>query len=420
MKEVKKIIEDIKNTSSRKEKERILKENSDNILLREVLYFVFNKYIVTGLSDKKIKKKTGIRGFKKIDNLMEYLKENNTGSDIDIASVQAYILQQPEELQDLYTKIATKNLKIGITAKTINKIFGKGFIPEFEVMLADKYPKHEDKVKKFIITEKMDGCRGVIIKENGETTIFSRQGQKINGLVDIENEAKLLPDNMAYDGELLLRNDWGLDSADLYRATVKEVRKDGIKKNVEFHTFDMLPIDEFKNGKSKLGCYDRKVKLHKTVEDLGLQWIKNVDMLYVGEDKKVIYELLDKVEKEGKEGLMINIFNGKYECKRTRQLLKLKTMQTVDLKIVGFEEGTNKYEGKLGRLNVDYKGQILGVGSGFSDEERVEIWNNQDKYLGRICEIQYFEESKNQQGGTSLRFPVYKGLRLDKNEVSYY
>lgn len=421
MLEVQRIIDSIANTSSRNEKEDILSQYKDNVLLREVLFFIYNPYIVTGLSDKKMKKKVAIRGFNVIDNLMEYLKVNNTGSDLDIASVQHYIRSQPEELQELYTQMATKNLKVGITSKTINKIFGEGFIPSFDVMLANKYEDHEHKINEFIITEKLDGCRAVIIKENGHISVFSRQGQQIEGLIDIENEVKLFPDNMVYDGELLLLNSTKLNSADLYRSTVKEVRKDGIKKNVEFYAFDMLPLNEFQKGISVKGCLERKRELSDLLKEIRPQWIKLVPMLYVGNDKNVIYKMLDMVEKDDKEGIMVNAADGKYECKRSSGLLKVKTMQSADLLIVGFEEGTNKYEGKLGRINVEYKGNIVGVGSGFTDEDRVEIWNNQDKYLGRVCEVQFFEETKNQNDDKlSLRFPVFKGIREIGKEVSYY
>ena len=94
-------------------------------------------------------------------------------------------------------------------------------------------------------------------------------------------------------------------------------------------------------------------------------------------------------------------------------------METVDLRIIGFEEGSSKNAGKLGALIVDYKGNEVGVGSGFTDFDREFIWNNQDQYLGKICEVQYFEESKNKDGGVSLRFPVFKHLRTDKTEPSY-
>lgn len=418
---VKEILDKIASTSSRNEKETILKQNKDNELLKEVLQFVYNPFIVTGLSDKKMKKNPLFRHPIMIDNIMDYLKENNTGTDVDIYRVKSFIQQQPQELQGSYYSIVTKNLKIGVTAKTINKILGKGFIPEFNVMLADKYADHESKVKDFIITEKLDGIRNVLIKENGKIKMFSRQGQVVEGLNDIEIEADKLLDNYVYDGELLLRNDKNLNSADLYRATVKEVRKDGVKKNVEFYVFDMLPLDEFVSGKSKEGCFDRKAKLFNVLNTLGLTWIKGLPNLYVGDDKSEIARLLSEVEEQGKEGLMLNTIDGIYECKRSKNLLKVKSMQTVDLRLIGFEEGTGKYVGKLGRINVEYKGNTVGVGSGFSDEERIEIWNNQEKYLGKIAEIQFFEETKNQNDDKlSLRFPVWKGIRFDKDSPSYF
>ena len=115
---------------------------------------------------------------------------------------------------------------------------------------------------------------------------------------------------------------------------------------------------------------------------------------------------------------MVNL-DTPYVCKRTDTILKVKVMKTCDLKVTGFEEGIGKYTGKLGALIVDYKGFNCGVGSGFSDYDREYIWDNRDEYLGRIIEVQFFEESKNQDGGLSLRFPVFKGLRLDKTKPSY-
>ena len=116
---------------------------------------------------------------------------------------------------------------------------------------------------------------------------------------------------------------------------------------------------------------------------------------------------------------MLNIANDPYECKRSSAILKIKVMDSCDLKVIGFEEGQGKYTGTLGRLNVDYKGYTCGVGTGLSDEDRKEIWNNQDKYLGTIVQVNNFGESENQDGGVSLRFPVFKGFRPDKTEPSY-
>jgi DNA ligase-1 len=117
---------------------------------------------------------------------------------------------------------------------------------------------------------------------------------------------------------------------------------------------------------------------------------------------------------------MINICDAPYEFKRTNGLLKVKKMQTMDLEIIGFEEGEGRLAGKLGAVLVRYKnGNVVKVGSGFSDDLRVTIWVNQSDYLGNICEVQYFEETTNADGGESLRFPIFKDFRPDKTEADY-
>lgn len=434
MENVLKIIKEIASTSSRNEKESIIQRHKDNTLLKDILNFVFDPYTVTGLSTKKTKKnvrETVMGNINNIYELIDYLKEHNTGTDKDIAEVQLFISKQPQELQELYTQIVTKSLKIGVTAKTLNKIYGKEFIKEFNVMLAERYFDNEDKVTgEFIVTTKLDGGRIVLIKENGSIKFFSRQGQIINDLIEIYEDAKLLPDNMVYDGELLLRNDKNLDSKDLYRATMKEMRKDGIKKNLAFNCFDILPIEDFKNGICKTYCKDRKQQLHKILSNLNLKHIIEVPVLYCGTDKNQIIRLLDEARARNEEGVMVNLCNDKsyYECKRTKNLLKVKVMQTIDVKCIGFEEGSGANSHTLGAIIFEYKNNITKCGSGFAlkstelipvENTRDYIWNNQDKFLNKIFELQFFEETTNQQGGISVRFPVFLHWRFNKTEPSY-
>ena len=174
------IIKQIENTSGRNDKEAILLANKDNELFKDVLKFVYCDLITTGLSAKKIKKSLPTTEYV-IEDMMEYLKNNNTGSDMDIQIIQRHIADQPVELRELYTQIATKNLKIGITKSTINKMYanedGTPFIEDFKVMLASKYQDHEDKVKDFLVSTKLDGIRCVMQKENGNITFRTRQGK---------------------------------------------------------------------------------------------------------------------------------------------------------------------------------------------------------------------------------------------------
>jgi DNA ligase-1 len=134
----------------------------------------------------------------------------------------------------------------------------------------------------------------------------------------------------------------------------------------------------------------------------------------------MILELLDEALANNEEGIMINDCSAVYEFGRTWALQKVKKMNTLDLEIVGYEEGSGRLAGTLGAFHVRYKnGNIVKVGSGFSDELRALIWTEPSDFIGKIVEIQYFEESSNAEGGVSLRFPVFKDFRPDKSVADY-
>ena len=415
-------------TSGRNDKEEILRFNKDNELFKEVLQFVYNPYITTGIASKKLKKhKTGnnteSNPIKTTQDLLTYLRINPTGKDVDLQNVVGFIQAQPLEQQEFYSRVATKDMSIGISDSTINKVFGDGFIPTFDVMLAEKYFSNQDKVTgTFVITQKLDGMRCVIVKENGSIKVFSRQGQPIDGLVDILANATLLPDNMVYDGELLAVNAEGLSSKDLYRKTIKLARKEGNKTGLIFNCFDLLPVEDFKRGVCDTLCIERKNNLHSILNNLDdlCYYIVEVPPVYIGSDTNIIVTLLNEAIARNEEGVMINL-DLPYLCKRTKNILKVKKMQTCDCIVTGFEEGKNKNEGTLGAILIDYKGNSVKVGGGYSDNMRNEIWLNQEQYLGKIIEVQYFEESNNSKDDKlSLRFPVFLQVRNDKTEPSYF
>ena len=105
---------------------------------------------------------------------------------------------------------------------------------------------------------------------------------------------------------------------------------------------------------------------------------------------------------------MLNVASGKYEIKRSKQLLKIKRTEEVVLPVVDILEGSGKYEDSMGALVVQYKGSLVGVGSGFTDDQRQAIWNEPGKYIGRKVEIETFGESTNAQGYVSLNCPIFK------------
>jgi len=465
----KNFISEITAENSRNYKISILNKYKDDEDIRYYLDFVFNPYIITGISDKKLFKQfslksgllvTGLKYNQLTDfkSLLEYLKVNNTGRDFDVLISTSYITAELDKsLWELACNVIIKNLRLGIDAKTINKVI-PNLIPTFDVQLAEKYferPEHV-KEKEFAITTKIDGMRCIMMKENGKVSFWSRQGQPIGGLVDLEQEAiEKFPDNIVLDGELIANTSC---LGNIYKETMKLARtKDDEKHGLKMMVFDYLPIEDFKNQKCDIPYNKRRVMLGKTFlhkidgndfisfvnKTFGLnKYIGNehlytihiadfvnsgvytyfniLPILYQGTDTNKIIELLNQQTAKGEEGVMINICDAPYEFKRTWNLLKVKKMQSLDLQVIGFEEGTNSNKGTLGALLVRYKDDnIVKVGSGFEKDLRDEIWNNREEWINAIIEVQFFEETENANGGKSIRFPVFKGKRFDKNIPDY-
>jgi DNA ligase-1 len=109
-----------------------------------------------------------------------------------------------------------------------------------------------------------------------------------------------------------------------------------------------------------------------------------------------------------------------WKNKRHNGILKIKKFMTADCKIIGYEEGDGKYKGVLGSFIIDYKGNKVNVGSGYTDEQRQEYWNNRDKYIDRILEVKYKEETMDKKTKLiSLQFPTFVCIREKGKDVSY-
>lgn len=457
-------VKEINESNSRNYKLDVLKKYEHDIDIRYCLNFLYDPYIVTGISEKKYEKETTVEPILNLFTLyeiLEYVKVKNTGSDLAIATVKGFLRNNAEELNScddyreiisIYKGLITKNLQLGVDVKSINKTM-HDLIKTFSVQLANKYFDNPTIVegKKFALTTKIDGGRIIAIKKNGEAKFYTRQGQEYEGLVDLKAEMeKYFPDNICLDGEITLLDPYvessipdfvsedlwecepaprictftKLSSKDQYKKTMMITRRDGEKHGVKMLVFDYMTAEEFESRKCDTKYIDRRSQLEELFkraefikgqeEDLPIFYFELLPTLYVGEDTTEITKWLNTNIANGEEGVMINICDAPYDFKRTNNLLKVKKMNDLDLEVVGFEEGTNSNAGRLGALLVNYKDNIVKVGSGFSQELREEIWNNKEEWLGRTVVVQYFEETTNQNGGISLRFPVYLDYRLDK------
>lgn len=426
------VVNKLQATTGRKEKESILSQYKDSENVKAIFQYVYDPYIILGLSKKSLTKQVPVvieRAPWDILELLRYLSAHNTGKYTDIAYAQAFI-NNNKDYKDLIMDIISKDLRTGVQPTTLNKIFGDGFIRSFGVQLAQRYFENPQKYlpqgTTFILSQKLDGIRCVILKDdNGNVEFFTRQGQPIEGLVELAEEARFLSSGYVYDGELLLDKDIQ-ESKDLYRETVKVVNSDGEKRGLIFNCFDSVSYADFLKGFDDRPTYLRKDFVHKLLQSPNFHYIKEVPNLYMGMDQAEITTWLDKITSEGGEGVMINIANAPYECKRSKYILKVKKFNTADVRVLSLEEGTGANKGKLGAVLVEFLGPdgkpyICKVGSGFEQAEREYFWQNPDQLQGRIIEIKYFEISNNQENDNySLRFPTFKSVRFDKDEISMY
>ena len=428
-------VKEINESNGRLYKQSVLQKYKDDEIVKRYLQIAFDPYRVYGISTKKLNKIVGghgITGIESIFDFFDYLEVHNTGSDADVSLSQEMlngVAMYDREVGVLLETLICKDLSIGCDAKTINKEI-PDLIPTFSVQLANKYfdkPQYVEG-KEFAITTKIDGGRIIAIKENNQVSFYTRAGQKYEGLVEIERTINFtMPNGIVLDGELTIYDYKNYSSKDAYKQAMKISRTDGEKKGLKMLVFDAMPLEDFRSQNCRFTWSQRRKELENLFNLFPLkdvvwpvEFIELLPVLYQGTDTAMITKLLDSELARGQEGIMINLCDAKYEFKRTNSLLKVKKMQTMDLEIVGFEEGDGRLAGKLGAILVRYKnGNIVKVGSGFSNELRVAIWNNQPNYLGNICEIQYFEETTNADGGESLRFPIFKDFRPDKTEADY-
>ena len=435
----KKFVDEIQQNNSRNYKLEVLKKYKDDTNIRVYLDFIYNPYKITGISEKKLYKEIWMESeeITSMYDLMDYLLTHNTGRDEDICKVQQFKDLLDVDYYEIFDAVVTKSLTLGVDVLSINKCLGNP-IPTFDVMLANKYFDKPEIVegKHFALTTKIDGGRIIAIKENGKVTFYTRQGQLYEGLVDLEKEMlETMPDNICLDGELTILDANGLSSKDQYKACMKISRKDGIKHGLKMLVFDCMNASEFKNQFCNRPYKSRRqmlvqifrnnfvidgVNYDSDLANLNHTYFEMLPILYEGEDTEQIMPILNKMVDNGEEGIMINILDAPYSFKRTSDLLKVKKMQDLDLEVIGYEEGSGNFVNMLGALLVRYKeGNIVKVGSGLSKELRQEIWKNPDSYIGKIISVQYFEETTNQNGGKSLRFPVFLDFRTDKNVADF-
>ena len=405
-----------------KAKQEFIRAHADDKQFCRFLYYALNPMLTYNVSEDTLRNR--IPGawqpndYQDIFEICDMLASRKGVDDYTVDMVCSFLRVCNDEEREVYIKLLSKTLRLGVTSKTVNKVI-PGLIPEWEVQQAypiDKYPVAEG--TEFWLTQKLNGVRATFY--NGK--LIARSGVPYKGLDHLISEIEHSPMG-AYvlDGELTLKDKGSLSDNEAFRVATGILNSDDVNKTAICYTvFDIIPPEDFDSDKPEVVYSERRKLLDifsKFVK--GDRALRILPVLYQGDNQSKIDELLEQMVAEDKEGLMLNI-DVPYKRTRHKGILKIKRFYTMDLRITGYEEGTGRLEGTLGALVLEYKGNSVKVGSGFTDEQRTELWNNREDIIGSICEVKYKEISSDKNTGLeSLQFPVFVQMRFDKSEVSF-
>ena len=423
-----KIIQELEADNSRLKKEAIIKRESDadNQRFFDGVCMALDGFRTFGVQKVPVSKKDGkgrLFDHTEFNEVISRLEDRTlTGNDMRDVIEDLCNRCKMEEWNDWYRRILIKDLRCGVTHKTINKNTTMQ-VPVFDCMLATDSAKHEKKMVGNVIVEpKLDGVRVIVIcdVDKDEVKLFSRNGKELSNFPEINKQFDDMLDqmgeSMVFDGEVM---------SDDFQTLMREIhRKGGAKtKDAKLNLFDCLPLAEFKNGGSN-SVNDGILKRKEMLESFKFHLKSNVHLVeYVKMDlsdedgQKQFADYNKMCIDRGFEGIMVKPVNGIYECKRSTLWLKVKPFIEVSLKVIDTEEGTGRNIGKLGALIVEGKdsGKFIktNVGSGLTDSDRETYWKAKDKLIGQIVEVRAdaITQNQNAKDEWSLRFPRFLRFR---------
>ena len=419
------------NTNSSLDKLEVIRKFSQDTEVMSILSLTYSPYRQYYVTSQNCKKRSDLvnaeSSYSDIIQLLNDLSNRViTGHDA-IRAVNSFVANNLE-YQDLIYDILDRNLKTRSTAAMINKVV-PGFIPEFNVALSATYDESTKKKVNLVkndwyVSHKLDGVRCIAyVNEYGNVTFFSRAGKQFETLDKVAEEIRKhnLCD-IVLDGEICLIDENGNEN---FQDIIKEIkRKDHTIQNPRFLIFDVLTLEEFDNATSTRNFSERQATLkelfsqndfHQTLVHLSQTLVKSEEEL----EKHIQH-----AAKMNWEGLMLRK-DAPYQGKRSNDIMKIKSFYDAEYRVVDVEFSVNRVivngkeveEEMLSNIVIFHRGNRVQVGSGFSLEERRLYYRNPELILNKVVTIQYFEETKNQTGTYSLRFPVIKAIYGNEREL---
>lgn len=390
-------------------------------LLKEILEYTYNphkkykidegKYdkIITTIGNKLNLHQEDWNDFK---SFLDTLAEKKSATDKDVLAIKTFIDKYEEA--DFLKMVLFKDLRLNMNIKKFQRVW-PNFCVEPQVQLAQKF--EGVKYPYSLYSRKLDGLRAYY--KDGVAISRTNKPHKTEPLAHITAQLKQFVDydTWVYDGEIIYLNPDGTEDFTKAISLARSDNRTPECDNLYYCIFDMIQKEAFENKTPDVATFKdeyTRMKAHLGIVEEKRDWYVTSQpniLLLKQVDETGLEELQQNRIKYNYEGIMIRNADAHYEYKRSNNIRKIKEMQDTEVKLLGMEAGTGKFANTLGAMVADYNGYELKIGSGFSDEQRKHYWQHRDEYVGKYVKVKYFEKTVNQQGGESLRFPIFLCFR---------
>jgi len=414
------ILNELAATSSRLEKEAILKREVNNELLKRVFFLAYDPF--TQFYIRKIPKyDTKLKiDFITLDETINgasglvHLSSRTFTGNAGINHLQFLLSMSSADDAKVIERIIGKDLKCGASDSTANKVW-PGLVHEYPCMLCTPFDEKIAAKFKFpaMAQLKMDGMRFNAIVKDGKCEFRSRNGKEINLLGNLEQEFIKLADNedIVFDGELLVVVEGNIQDRQTGNGILNKAVKGTISakeaESVQATVWDCIPYDHFIKGVGTVQYAIRFAMLQTCKLPHKIRLVESTVVDSLDEAQKIFEGYLS----QGQEGIILKDVSGVWQDKRVKTQVKFKAELDCDLKIVAIQMGTGKYEGMVGAYICESEDGVIkvDVGSGLSDEDRKNF-----DVIGKILAVVYNARIKNKQGEESLFLPRAVEIREDK------
>jgi Straboviridae DNA ligase len=409
-------LEKMEANSSRNFKLQVLREQKDNLVLKEMFRLAYDWLMPFHIAKlPKIEPSSYEAGqhllsvsFSELKELLENLHERSITGNEARDTIEKFLSELSEQECKWYTRVLLKDLRVGVSIKTFAKVWPQ-LVTQWGVMLAESYDGIETLDYPKYGEPKLDGMRITIVVSDGKGIAYSRGMKEYPRLQFIIDQLiEKHPGDWVYDGEFFY-NSWN-ETTPLLRSKTLTAEKQKKLAAATFYLFDVLPLDEFMEGESTEILRERR----KRISAIKTKNVSPINAVTIDSDEEVA-QWYQKFLDAGYEGIMLKDPEAKYATDRGKAWLKYKPVKTIEGEILDIEAGSGRNANRLGAFKCLLEsGEISNVGIGFSDKQREDYYS--DDLKGCIIELLVQKET---QQVAKARFPVFHRFRDDRPRYEF-